>query len=132
MKKHVLLSFLILSLFSTINSGAQTISAGGPHSIFLCTDGTVKASGDNYFGEVGNGTTTTAYSPVAVTGLAGIVSVVGGPEHSMFVKNNGTVYACGANAAGTYGNGNTTESHTPVLVSTISNVKAVAAGETHS
>ncbi len=46
------------------------VSAGKVHSVMLRTDGTVAATGYNYEGELGNGTQTTAYVPVAVPGFS--------------------------------------------------------------
>ena len=42
------------------------VSAGGLHSLALCSEGTVAAWGYNYNGQLGNGETTNASTPVAV------------------------------------------------------------------
>jgi alpha-tubulin suppressor-like RCC1 family protein len=36
----------------------QSVAAGGNHSLILKTDGTCWATGDNRFGQLGDGTTT--------------------------------------------------------------------------
>ena len=42
---------------SAVNAGAQTIAAGGKHSMVIKGDGTVWATGYNTYGELGDGTT---------------------------------------------------------------------------
>ena len=44
----------------------------------MLSDGTVRAWGDNGFGELGNGTTTNSSTPVPVSGLTGVTAIAGG------------------------------------------------------
>ena len=44
----------------------------------LRSDGTVWAWGPNFFGELGNGTTTQSTVPVKVSGLTGVAAIAGG------------------------------------------------------
>ena len=48
------------------NKTVVTIAAYGEHSVALCSDGTAAAWGNNQFSQIGDGTTTTRYIPVAV------------------------------------------------------------------
>jgi alpha-tubulin suppressor-like RCC1 family protein len=50
-------------------SGVKAIAAGEAHTVFLLEDGTVKAVGYNYSGQLGDGTTTDSTTPVDVIGL---------------------------------------------------------------
>lgn len=117
------------------------VSKGGfRHSLFLKNDGTVWACGNNYSGELGNGTNANAYSPVqvkagtsnCVTNLCNITAVSTGYNHSLFLKDDGTVWACGENIAGQLGDGTTINKNTPVQVIGISGVIAISAGGRHS
>ena len=51
---------------SVVHAGAQAIAAGGYHSMVLKADGTVWATGDNRYGQLGDGTTNDKTSFVKV------------------------------------------------------------------
>ncbi|HLM46115.1 MAG TPA: hypothetical protein VK458_19750, partial [Myxococcaceae bacterium] len=53
-------------------SGAVAVQAGSFHSLALKQDGTVWTWGDNYYGQLGDGTLTDRYSPVMVSFAAEI------------------------------------------------------------
>ena len=95
-------------------------------------DGTVWAWGDNYYGQLGDGTTQRRDTPVKVSGLAGVAAVAAGSGHSLAVKKDGTVWAWGSNVSGELGDGTTQNRRTPVPVSGLTDVVAVAAGYHHS
>jgi alpha-tubulin suppressor-like RCC1 family protein/phosphoheptose isomerase len=117
-----------------INSttGMIAISTGSHHSLFLRSDGTVWACGNNSNGELGDGTTINRDSPVQVTGLTNVVAISGGHHHSLFLKSDGTVWACGRNSDGQLGDGTTTQRTTAVQVSGLTNIIAIAGGGYHS
>jgi alpha-tubulin suppressor-like RCC1 family protein len=69
-------------------SEVTRLSAGGGfndrgHVLALKKNGTVVAWGDNGYGELGNGTTTTSDVPVAVSGLTGVKGISAGKWQSM-------------------------------------------------
>jgi alpha-tubulin suppressor-like RCC1 family protein len=109
-----------------------SISAGGLHTLALLANGSVMAWGNNGFGQLGDGTTTTREVPVAVKGLAGVRAIAAGGNHSLALMSNGTVMAWGNNESGQLGTGNTTESEVPVAVKGLTGVRAIAAGANHS
>ena len=66
-------------------SGATAIAAGYLHSLAIKSDRTLWAWGENFNGQLGDGTTTERHTPVQVTGLTGVTAIAGGvgSEHSL-------------------------------------------------
>ncbi|MBI4945792.1 MAG: T9SS type A sorting domain-containing protein [Bacteroidetes bacterium] len=67
---------LLLAGLTTLNfalwggaSFAQTIAAGGYHSLVVCNDKTVQTWGWNFEGQLGNGTNTDSNVPVSISSL---------------------------------------------------------------
>ena len=100
------------------------VSGGYSHSLALGSDGNAYAWGDNYFGQLGNGTTTPRTTPVKVEKPAGAptdftyVQVSAGGSHSLALGSDGNAYAWGLNGYGQLGDGTGTDRHTPVRVKT--------------
>ncbi len=106
------------------------VASGFVNSLILTTAGTVYAVGDNTYGELGNGTTSTTASttPSLVSFPSGvtITAVAVGYYDSLALGSNGQVYAWGYNAAGELGNGTTTNQDSPTLVNLPSGAVATA------
>ena len=99
------------------------------HGLEVRTDGTVWAWGNNFAGELGDGTTTTRLAPVQATGLTGVTQVAGGCQHSLALRSDGTVWAWGDNSAGQLGRGTVTGVEAPAApVSGLAGVTKIAAG----
>lgn len=111
---------------------ATAIAAGEYHSLALRSDGSVWAWGDNEFGQLGDGSTSSRLAPVQVHGLRDVTGIAAGAAHSLAVRSDGTVWAWGRNADGRLGDGTTTARLTPVRVSGLDDVTSVAAGRSHS
>ena len=112
----------------TVASNAVAGSAGGGHSLFVTTDGTLWAMGLNGHGQLGNNTTNNASQPLSMA--SNVVAVAAGNAHSLFVTADGTLWAMGGNSNGQLGTGLTSDAMLPTSVA--SNVVAVAAGSQHS
>ncbi|WP_018253409.1 RCC1 domain-containing protein [Salinispora mooreana] len=112
------------------------VAAGNRHSLGLTSAGTGLAWGLNALGQLGDGTTTSSSTPVAVDLPAGttITAIAAGAAHSLALTSTGTVLAWGANDSGQLGDGTTTSSSTPVAVDLPagSTITAVAGGGFHS
>jgi len=132
-------------------SGVTALSTGSPsdcggsncggHTLALLSNGTVMAWGSNGHGQLGNGSFSgpevcnslpCSRTPVAVSGLTGVIAIAAGGEASLALLSNGTVMAWGFNHLGELGNGTTEDSDVPVPVAGLSNVTGIAAGGAHS
>jgi alpha-tubulin suppressor-like RCC1 family protein len=78
---------------------AVDVAAGSYHSLVVGQDGRVWAWGDNFWGQLGDGTTfgERRDTPALVPGLENVVAVAAGENHSLALKRDGTVWAWGAN-----------------------------------
>ena len=113
-------------------SGVTAIAGGRDHTAALKSDGTVWAWGYNYYGQLGDGTTTNSYTPVQVSSLSGVTAIAGGYYHTIALKSDGTVWTWGNNDIGQLGDGTTNNRLTPVQVSGLSGVTAIAGGYSHT
>jgi alpha-tubulin suppressor-like RCC1 family protein len=76
--------------------GITAISSGGGwFTLALGSDKTVWAWGQNEHGQLGDGTTTSRYAPVQVSGLVDVRTIAAGMDHSTAVKADGTVWVWG-------------------------------------
>ncbi|MBI2257907.1 MAG: T9SS type A sorting domain-containing protein [Flavobacteriia bacterium] len=135
MKNQILLfKSIFFGVFCVIasHSFAQTISAGGEHSMSICTDGTVLAWGNNWHGQLGDGTNIDRSTPIVVSDLTMVVAITRGLDHTIALKNDGTVWAWGYNSQGQLGNGTTNQSNTPVQVINLTGVVAIAGALNHT
>ena len=94
----------------------QVVTGNDLSSAVLLADGTVYTWGQNYFGELGDGTTIDRHSPVLVSSLSGITQIARGDNHMLAVGPGGVVWAWGFNGYGQLGDGTTTQRNSPVPV----------------
>ena len=119
-----------------------SISGGGDYSAYAArSDGTVWSWGGDYYGQLGNGTTTSSWVPVQTLGpggtgfLTGVTAVSAGFDSEVALKSDGTVWSWGYNNKGQLGNNTTTNSFFPVQVTgsggtgVLTGVTAIAGGD---
>jgi Alpha-tubulin suppressor and related RCC1 domain-containing proteins len=123
---------VIVANIGTTLPKAIAIAVGEDHTCALLEDGRVACWGDNYYGQLGDGTTTRRTTPVLVsnigTTLPKAVAIAAGRGHTCALLEDGRVACWGKNAEGQLGVGDTTDRKTPVIVNNIGTTlpKAVA------
>lgn len=114
------------------SSGTATLAAAPSHSVAAKSDGTAWAWGRNAYGELGDGTTNAAATPVQMLGLGQVTAAAAGLGHSLALKSDGTVWATGGNWWGQLGDGTTTPRSTAAQVQGLAGVAAIAAARGRS
>jgi alpha-tubulin suppressor-like RCC1 family protein len=128
---------LCAAVLQAVTSGAQPvtkIAAGYGHSLFLKSDGSLWAMGNNYFGQLGDGTTDSGnyYTNLPEQIVAsGVTAIAAGGFHSLLLKSDDSLWAMGDNEYGQLGDGTYNITNLPERI-VASNVTAIAAGEYHS
>lgn len=129
-------SYSVLCSSIPVNAAGLTeiiaIGIGGRHSVALKADGTVWTWGNNWLGQLGDGTNTDSLIPVQVSGLTDVAAIAVGRLHSVALKTDGTVWGWGDNSGGQLGDGTIGRNSTPVQVSYITNITNIAVGDRHT
>ena len=133
-------------------SGVIAIATAYDHNLALLDDGTVMAWGQNFWGELGTGTTGPNKcgdgwlcnpTPTRVAGLSGVTAIATGHSQSLALLEDGTVMAWGYNDDGILGVGTSSGpetcgevkvacTSTPMAVHGLSEVTAIATGWIHN
>jgi alpha-tubulin suppressor-like RCC1 family protein len=123
-------------------SGVVAVATGESHSLALKSNNTsVIAWGNNVNGQVGDGTTNLALTPVDVIDpsapsglLRGVVAISASGQsfHSLALKSDGTVLSWGNNANGQLGDGNIDAKLEPLAVAGIGGIIAIGGGQQYS
>ncbi|HET6993970.1 MAG TPA: hypothetical protein VFI06_03260 [Chitinophagaceae bacterium] len=116
-------------------SGIRAIAANGSiHSLALRNDGTIWAWGDNFYGQLGDGSYTERSIPAPLTSLTDVVYIGTGERHSFAIKNDGSLWSWGWNGNGQLGVdfSFTYFQPNPVNIALLSGTKRIAGGSFHS
>jgi alpha-tubulin suppressor-like RCC1 family protein len=126
-------------------SNVTAIAAGGDSSLFLKSDGSLWAMGDQSYGQLGDGTSVPDpmyQSDIVLTNLpeeivaSNVTAIAAGFFHSLFLKSDGGLWAMGYNGYGqlgdgTYGGAPYYGINLPEQI-VVSGVTTIAAGAYHS
>jgi alpha-tubulin suppressor-like RCC1 family protein len=130
-------SYVLVAVSMPANVTFTQVSAGALHSLAVGSDGNAYAWGANFYGQLGNSTTTDSNLPVSVPAPgsgAKFTQVSAGNFHSLAVDSNGNSYGWGYNKFGQLGNASTADADAPLLVTVPSGVTftQLSAGANHS
>ncbi|WP_169312596.1 RCC1 domain-containing protein [Leadbettera azotonutricia] len=122
--------------------GVKSIAAGEGHTLILKDDGSLWASGESLYGELGLGGDGTgklaSFTQLKTQGTSGdaiadVQYIAAGNNNSFYIKNDGTLWAAGYNYYGELGLGDKENKTSFTQVSSAgNNVKTVSAGARHT
>ena len=121
----------------TFLTGVTSIAAGSYHSLALRENDNktnVLAWGYNFYGQLGDGSTTNRPYPVQVKNelamvIEGMKAIWAGGDSSFAMKNDGTLSAWGNNSSGQLGIGSSGNTRSnPAAVNVLTDVKIISSG----
>jgi len=95
-------------------SNVTAVSMGSNHGAAITSDGSLYTWGNNSYGQLGFGDTTTRKTPTKVPGLSNVASVSVLMMFSAALTSSGDLYIWGRNNYGQLGDGSTTDRTSPV------------------
>ena len=113
-----------------VASNVTAIAGGEQHSLFLKSDGSLWAMGDNEYGQLGDGTYNNSNRPEQIM-ASNVTAIAAGGWHSLFLKNDGSLWGMGYNIYGQLGDGTYNNTNRPEQIMA-GGVTAIAAGNLHS
>ncbi len=109
------------------------VAAGPQHVHGIKKNGTLWSWGNNSNGNLGNGSTSWAFTPIQIGTANDWQSVAAGSGHSLAIRADGSLWAWGSNSYGQLGDGSTALTRTtPVRIGTSDQWESVSAGARHS
>ena len=99
-----------------LSSGVKSIDVGSHIGCAITTAGAAKCWGWNYYGQIGDGTKTSAFKPITVTGFASGADSISADRTSCLVTTSGLPKCWGYNGFSSIGDGTNTNRLTPVDV----------------
>lgn len=119
-----------------LTGSIQAVALGESHTCALTDAGGVQCWGENYAGQLGDGTTNTRAEPVAVAGLAsGVQAIAAGSSYTCALTSGGRVKCWGSNNFGELGADAPLSAHssTPLDVAGLdTGVQQIVAGWAHT
>lgn len=100
------------------DAGVHEVSSGSYHTCAIMADRSLRCWGDNWHGQLGDGSFSDKLSPVdiEIPSNSSAVTVDSGAFHSCVGMNDGSMYCWGYNSYGQLGNGGTTRAGIPMPV----------------
>ena len=113
-------------------NSSTRLSLGSGYSSVIDDTGNLWMWGDNTYGQLGNGTTTSSYIPLKVMGNIRTVSL--GFSNSAAIDSAGNLWSWGSSSNGMLGNGTDGifDHGSSIPVKIMENIKTVSIGQSHS
>ena len=121
-----------------LSNGVTKVATGGAHTCALLTNGSVMCWGYNGDGNLGDGTTTTRYSPAYTDSLGAgryAVDIAAGDSHTCVILDDGSVKCWGGGGGGRLGDGSQSRRTSPVQTNSLGvgrTAVAISLGAGHS
>ena len=91
---------------TNINNDVKQVACGGKHTFIIKNDGSIWATGYNYFGQLGlNNTVDRNVFTQVYTDITDIKQIACGQNYTIILANDGSLWACGSNNYGEQGLG---------------------------
>ena len=114
-------------------ANAKAITVREQGACALLESGKVMCWGSNDNGEVGDGSTATAWTPKEVVLLSDVIDIDGGKDHTCAATKDGKAWCWGKSDHGQLGNGTKANKNAPTLVSGMpATARKISAGMWHS
>ena len=121
--ENLVLSLMLLAIASSaFAQGISRVSVSERGTFYIKSDATLWGAGDNFHGELGDGTTTSRLTAIQIA--SGVVDVASQVGSTAYLTNGGFLWKMGAGRE--IGDGTEVERHAPVLVA--SGVASLARG----
>ncbi len=105
----------------------------GSHTCALLESGQIKCWGNNWAGQLGDGTSENRYEPVLVTDISDAQWISAGESHTCAVLDDGSVQCWGDNSDGQLGDGTDAGHIAPAAVKDLAGpASAVESGSVHT
>ena len=113
-------------------NGVSQITFGNNFTVIVKMDGTVYTCGNNAWGKLGHGDTSSRNYFQQISGFTNVNSASAGYEHVIYLKNDGNVYITGRGEFGQLGQNYPYEQRTPALLTSLTSVAAISCGSDYS
>ena len=110
-----------------------TISAGSQHTCVVLVTANMKCWGSNSHGQLGDGTTNSAYSPLSVNlGPDLVLAISTGGSHTCAIINSPSLKCWGDNSYGQLGDSSNIDRYTPTSITLGGTPVAISTGNSHT
>ncbi|WP_345735843.1 S8 family serine peptidase [Prosthecobacter algae] len=93
-----------------------SVANTGSHTLAIGLDGRLWAWGLGSFGQLGQGSTATRFTPETTGSATDWAEVSAGGNHSLAIKTNGSLWAWGSSSSGQVGDATTVSKFTPIQI----------------